>query len=94
MTLQDKASIVGIISTCFTMAIVLGKWLVVTPLKNYIKEHTYPIQPNANGGKSLPDIAKLVIEIKTLLDGVNYQLNKVEDRLDKHIEHHIEGRLQ
>jgi hypothetical protein len=94
MTLQDKASIVGIISTCFTMAIVLGKWLVVTPLKNFIREHTYPIQPNANGGKSLPDIAKLVIEIKTLLDGVNYQLNKVEDRLDKHIEHHIEGRLQ
>lgn len=92
MTIQDKAAIVGIISTCFSLAIVLGKWLVVIPLKNFIQEHTYPIQPNANGGKSLPDIAKTVIEIKTLLDGVNYQLNKVEDRLDKHIEHHIESR--
>jgi hypothetical protein len=92
MTIQDKAAIVGIISTCFSLAIVLGKWLVVTPLKNFIREHTYPIQPNANGGKSLPDIAKTVAEIKTLLDGVNYQLNKVENRLDKHIEHHIEGK--
>lgn len=92
MTLQDKAAIVGIISTCFSLAILLGKWLVVTPLKNFIQEQTHPIQPNANGGKSLPDVAKAVIEIKTLLDGVNYQLNKVEDRLDKHIEQHIEGR--
>lgn len=91
MTLQDKAAIVGIISTCFTMAIILGKWLVVIPLKNYIKEHTYPIQPTANGGKSLPDIAKTTIEIKTMLDGLAHQVDKIEDRLDTHIEQHVKG---
>jgi len=91
MTIQDKAAIVGIISTCFSLAIVLGKWLIVIPLKNFIQEHTYPIQPNANGGKSLPDIARTVVEIKATLDGMNYQLHKVEDRLDKHIELHVKG---
>jgi len=91
MTIQDKAALAGIISVCFSLAIALGKWLVVIPLKNFIQEHTYAIQPHANGGKSLPDVAKTVIEIKTLLDGMNYQLNKVEDRLDKHIEQHVKG---
>jgi hypothetical protein len=91
MNLQEKALLVGIITSCFSLVILLGKWLVVLPLKNFIREHTYPIQPNANGGKSLPDIARTVIEIKTLLNGVNYQLNKVEDRLDKHIELHVKG---
>ena len=92
MSVQDKAAIVAIISGCFTLAIGLGKWLVVIPLKNFIQEQTHPIQPNANGGKSLPDIARTVVEIKTTLDGMNYQLNKVEDRLDKHIEHHVESK--
>lgn len=38
---------------------------------------TYPIQPHANGGKSLPDIANAI--------------NRLELKLDRHIEidHHI-----
>lgn len=55
----------------------LGKWLVVNPLKSYIKEQTYPIQPTANGGRSLPDIASTVA--------------RIEHRLDEHMEHHAKG---
>lgn len=54
---------------------VLVKWFVVAPLKAFIKEHTYPIQPNANGGRSLPDIARAV--------------DRIEKRLDEHINLHL-----
>ena len=63
---------IGIISA-------LGKFLIVNPLKNYIKEQTYPISPLANGGRSLPDIARAV--------------NRIEQRLDEHINLHLKDEL-
>jgi hypothetical protein len=44
------------------------KWAVVKPIKLYIDQMTYPIQPNANGGKSLPDLVDNVKEVKELLN--------------------------
>ena len=58
---------------------VLAKWFVVTPIKNYIKDQTYPIQPSANGGRSLPDIARTV--------------DRIEKRLDEHITLHLKDEL-
>jgi len=57
----------------------LVKWFVVTPLKNFIKEQTHPIQPHANGGRSLPDIARAV--------------DRIEKRLDEHITLHLKDEL-
>ena len=91
MSLDTTATVVGIVSTTLTVIVILGKWLVVLPLKNFIAEHTYPIQPNANGGRSLPDIAKTTIEIKAMLDSLSHQVDKIEDRLDTHIEQHVKG---
>jgi hypothetical protein len=91
MSLENVASIVGIISTSITVIIVLGKWLVVLPLKNFIEEQTHPIQPHANGGKSLSDVAKNVIEIKASLESLGHQVDKIENRLNTHIEQHVRG---
>jgi hypothetical protein len=71
---------------------VLGRWLVVIPLKRLIEEHTRPIQPNANGGRSLPDVAKTTAEIKVAIQGLANQIDRVEGRLDTHIEQHVEGK--
>lgn len=57
----------------------LGKFLIVTPIKNYIKEQTYPLQPHANGGRSVPDIARAV--------------NRIEQRLDEHINLHMRDEI-
>ena len=54
---------------------ILGRYLVLIPLKNYIKEQTYPIQPNANGGRSLPDVALGIEAIK-------FRIERLERRLD------------
>jgi hypothetical protein len=47
---------------------VVIKWAIVKPIKAYIDHATYPIQPNSNGGKSLPDLINTVDEIKSLVN--------------------------
>jgi hypothetical protein len=49
---------------------------------------TYPIQPNANGGKSLADVATTVTAIDVKVGNVEAWLSKVDDRLIHHIEQH------
>jgi hypothetical protein len=76
MTLLESLTVVSLSIGILT---VLGKLLIVTPIKNYIKEQTYPIQPTANGGRSLPDIARTV--------------DRIEQRLDEHITLHLKDEL-
>jgi len=91
MDLSTTSQVLGIISMAIGILTLIGKVLIVKPLKDYIEEQTHSIQPHANGGKSLPDIAKNVIEIKTSLNGLSSQVNRVEDRLNTHIEQHVKG---
>jgi len=72
MTLIESLTVVSLSIGILT---VLGKWLIVIPLKNYIKEQTHPIQPTSNGGRSLPDVARTV--------------DRIEKRLDEHINLHL-----
>jgi hypothetical protein len=76
MTLLESLSVVSLALGIIAM---LGKFLIVNPLKAYIKEQTYPISPTANGGRSLPDIARAV--------------NRIEQRLDEHITLHLKDEL-
>lgn len=57
---------------------VLLRVFFVTPIKNFIKEQTYPIQPMANGGRSLPDVASAVA--------------RIEQRLNEHIDFHLKDK--
>jgi hypothetical protein len=76
MTLLESLSVV---SLALGIIAILGKWFIVKPLKHFIKEQTYPIQPTANGGRSLPDIARAV--------------DRIEKRLDEHITLHLKDEL-
>ena len=76
MTLLESLSIVSLALGIIAM---LGKWLIVNPLKRFIRDQTYPIQPSANGGRSLPDIARAV--------------DRIEKRLDEHITLHLKDEL-
>ena len=92
MNLEFWASNATIAGTIILILGILGKVLIVNPLKHYIKDQTSSIQPNSNGGKSLPDVARNVIEIKTCLESLIHQIDRVESRLDTHIEQHVEGK--
>ena len=72
MTLVEWLTIV---SLSLGILAAIGKFLIVIPIKNYIKEQTYPIQPSSNGGRSLRDVAETVV--------------RIEDRLNEHIDYHL-----
>ena len=46
-------------------------------LKELIKTLTYPLQPNANGGKSLPDLISLV---QTFKEDLTERVDRIETR--------------
>ena len=62
-----------------TLTGLILRFLVLLPLKAYIKDLTYPIQPNANGGRSLPDVALGIEAIKLRLDGIERRVMRLED---------------
>lgn len=64
------------ITACAVLVLGIVNWVFVKPIKAYIDLKTYPIQPNANGGRSLPDVALGIEAIK-------HRLNQIEHRLDK-----------
>ena len=72
MTLLESLSVVSLSIGILT---ILGKLLIVTPLKSYIKELTHPIQPTSNGGRSLRDVSETVA--------------RIEARLNEHIDYHL-----
>lgn len=58
----------GALLTILTLLGVIIKWGAVKPIKAYIDQMTYPIQPHSNGGKSLPDLINTVDEVKSMLE--------------------------
>ena len=89
MNAQIVAQWVGVAVGGLTIVTTLGRWFIVTPLKTYIDKMTHPIQPDANGGKSLPDVATKLATIETKIDGLTGHLVTVDKRLDRHIESHV-----
>lgn len=75
MTLLESLSVISLALGIIAM---IGKWLIVTPLKNFIKDQTYPIQPSSNGGRSLRDVAETV--------------TRIEQRLNEHIDFHLKDK--
>lgn len=54
------------------------KWAIVKPIKIYIDQATYPINPNANGGKSLPDAVAGITRIEKRIDSIEKRLTRLE----------------
>ena len=79
MSLDNLAQVLTAILAGLGVLGVLFRVLVLLPLKAFIKEQTYPIQPTANGGRSLPDVALGIEAIKLRLDSIERRVIKLED---------------
>jgi hypothetical protein len=79
MSLDNLAQVLTAILAGLGVVGVLFRVLVLLPLKAFIKEQTYPIQPTANGGRSLPDVALGIEAIKLRLDSIERRVIKLED---------------
>jgi hypothetical protein len=75
MTLIESLTVV---SLSIGIIAALGKFLIVNPLKAYIKDQTHPIQPTSNGGRSLRDVSETVA--------------RIEHRLNEHIDFHLKDK--
>lgn len=75
MSVEFVGQVLSAILAGVTLLGVLIRFLVLLPLKAYIKEQTYPIQPTANGGRSLPDVVLGIEAIK-------FRIERLEKRLD------------
>lgn len=78
--LGQYAAALSAIAVLAGMAI---KWGIVKPIKAYIDQATYPIHPEANGGRSLPDIANTVNRIESNIKDLDYRLNSIEELVTK-----------
>lgn len=67
MSLIQAGQYAGALIAIFSLLGMFIKWAVVKPIKAYIDHATYPIQPNSNGGKSLPDLIATVDEVKVMV---------------------------
>ena len=67
MSLNELGQAAAAILTIVTLLGLFIKWAIVKPIKAYIDHATYPINPNANGGKSLPDLINSVNDLKYLV---------------------------
>ena len=59
------------------------KWVVVKPIKAYIDQATYPISPNANGGRSLSDVAQTVNRIESKQTEIEKRVVAIEELVTK-----------
>jgi hypothetical protein len=56
------------------------KYGILKPIKAYIDQATYPINPNANGGRSLPDVVCTLARIEEKLEYLDERLMKLEKK--------------
>lgn len=68
------------ITACFGM---LVKWIILKPIKLYIDQATYQIHPDANGGKSLSDVAQSVSRIEAKQVFIENRIVAIEDLVTK-----------
>jgi Flp pilus assembly protein TadD len=84
-------TILAITGTAVVVLSALGGFGVYV-IRGEIAKATKPIQPEANGGKSLPDVAAntaLIVERQT---DIIRDIRSLRERLDDHIDnHHLKG---
>jgi hypothetical protein len=83
MGIIELGQYAGAIMAILILAGTAIKWGIVKPIKAYIDQATYPIHPESNGGRSLPDIANTVNRIESRLSEVDYRLNAIEELVTK-----------
>lgn len=85
----DLAAIFAFVLAVVGAATGLSRWWM-KQLKNVIheevEEFTQPIQPTANGGLSLPDVARKVEKLDNTVENIKINIKEDTERLEKSID--------
>lgn len=71
----------GALSAIGAVVFVIVKYAVVKPIQTYIDLRTYQIQPHANGGKSLSDVALGIQRVERKVETLNKRVDTLENAL-------------
>lgn len=83
--ISDLLSIFAVVGAVVASLAALWRWIIEPHIGKQIAEATRPIQPEANGGKSLPDLHSKV-------DVLIARQQDIAERLDSHIEWHLDSK--
>jgi hypothetical protein len=83
MGILELGQYAAAITAILILAGIAIKWGIVKPIKAYIDQMTYPLQPFANGGKSLPDIAATVNRIESKQTDIEKRVVAIEELVTK-----------
>jgi len=75
--------IAGAIGATIGTLVLILKYMVLKPLDRRIIEKTKQIQPDANGGKSLADVATGILRVERKVENVIKRVDKLEEILAK-----------
>jgi len=78
-----SGQIAGAIGAIIGTFILIVKYVVQKPLDKRIIEVTKQIQPDANGGKSLADVALGIVRIERKVENVIKRVEKLEETIVK-----------
>lgn len=73
--------VAGALSAIGAVVFVIAKYAVVRPITNYIDSRTHQIQREANGGRSLTDVALGVARVERKIEGLNKRVDSLETTL-------------
>jgi hypothetical protein len=78
-----SGQIAGAIGAIIATFILIVKYVVQKPLDKRIIEVTKQIQPDANGGKSLADVALGIVRFERKIENVIKRVEKLEESISK-----------
>jgi len=82
----DMAIILGFALTVIGAATGLSRWWLRQLRKTIheeVEEYTAPIQPTANGGLSLPDVARKVVDLEHSVKDIKEDSKRIEKSIDE-----------
>lgn len=85
----DMAIILGFVLAVVGAATGFSRWWLKQLKKTIheeVEEYTRPIQPSANGGRSLPDVARKVERLEDTVEHIKIDTKEDNKRIEKSIE--------
>jgi F0F1-type ATP synthase membrane subunit b/b' len=73
--------IAGALSAIGGVVFIVAKYAVVRPIQNYIDSRTEQIQKNANGGRSLTDVALGIARVERKVEVLGKRVETLENTL-------------
>jgi F0F1-type ATP synthase membrane subunit b/b' len=73
--------IAGALSAIGGVVFIVAKYAIVRPIQNYIDARTEQIQKNANGGRSLSDVALGIARVERKVEVLGKRVETLENTL-------------